>query len=419
MPFSLITRLLACFLSLALISCLSAQEVLIDSGTTQTISSPVFATSYVWKFNGDVVPDQTTATFTYSPIRKDVGTHWLELEATLPSGAKSEHHWRLRVRIPLPASTLNYYVATDGSDADPGTLTEPFATLEKARDIIRALPRPLPAGGVTVFVRGGTYRRTSTFALTSSDSGTEAAPVFYKAYTGETPRFTSGSPIPASAFGALDPAMQSRVATGVTVSNIRQLDLAAFSFANDGPFPVRFNQNRLRNPYYAYAAPDGEIFELFFNGARAPLSRYPNDNLADRFATPCLKMDGVTQKYATTLDGQAIGGQFKYKTTDAARIQKWTTAANEGSLWLQGFYRVPWEEYGMKVKSIDTTARTFTMANGASMSLGYGNKYSAYEGSKTEPYWALNLLEEIDQPGEWADRFHPQQTLLLALRHHR
>ena len=399
MPFTLKTLLLP----LALASCLSAQEVLIDSGATQSISSPVFAASYVWKFNGDVVADQTTSTFTYSPIRKDVGTHWLKLEATLPSGAKSDYHWRLRVRIPLPTSSLKYYVATDGSDADPGTLAAPFATLEKARDVVRALPRPLPAGGVTVFVRGGTYRRTATFNLTSSDSGTEAAPVFYKAYTGETPKFTSGTPLLASAFGPLDASMQSRVATGVTVSNIRQLDLAAFSFANDGPFPVRFNQNRLRNPYYTSV--DGEIFELFFNGARAPLSRYPNDNLADRFATPCLKMDGVTQKYATTLNGEAIGGQFKYKATDAARVQKWITAANEGSLWIQGFYRVPWEEYGMKVKSIDTTAGTFTMASGASMSLGYGNKYSAYEGSKTEPYWALNLLEEIDQPGEWAIDF--------------
>ena len=82
-------------LPLLWISGLSAQEILIDSGTTQPIPSPVFATSYVWKFNGDIVSDQTTNTFTYSPIRKDVGTHWLELEATLPSGAKSEHHWRL------------------------------------------------------------------------------------------------------------------------------------------------------------------------------------------------------------------------------------------------------------------------------------------------------------------------------------
>ncbi len=392
-------------LSCLLAGRLAAQEIPVDAGATETISSPVVATGYVWKFNGDVVADQTASTFTYSPIRKDVGTHWLKLEATLPGGGKADYHWRLRVRIPLPTSTLNYYVATDGSDADPGTLAEPFATLEKARDVVRALPRPLPAGGVTVFIRGGTYRRTSTFNLSSSDSGTEAAPIFYKAYPGETPRFTSGTPIPASAFGPLDASMQSRVASGVTVSNIKQLDLSAFSFANDGPFPVRFNQNRLRNPYYAYAAPDGEIFELFFNGARAPLSRYPNDNLANRFATPCLKMDGVTQKYATTLNGEAIGGQFKYKAADAARIQRWITAANEGALWLQGFWRVPWEEYGMKVKSIDTAAGTFTMANGASMSLGYGNKYSAYEGSKTEPYWALNLLEEIDQPGEWSIDF--------------
>ena len=57
------------------------------------------------------------------------------------------------------AEPLAIYVATDGVDGSPGTRTKPFATLERARDAIRALKQKggLPPGGVTVWLRGGVY----------------------------------------------------------------------------------------------------------------------------------------------------------------------------------------------------------------------------------------------------------------------
>ncbi|TAE78636.1 MAG: hypothetical protein EAZ65_04565 [Verrucomicrobia bacterium] len=381
---------------------LGAQDLVTQAGDALSVTPDAIATSYAWTLDGTAT-GQTARTFEWTPTRWDTGPHWLKAEMTLPGGTKSEQHWRLRVAIPIPAPAISYHVATNGSDDNSGRIDDPFATLEKARDMIRALPRPLPAGGVAVFVRGGTYRRTATFNLTAGDSGTADAPIVYKAYGSESPVFTTARTVPASGFAALDPAMHARLAPGVAASNIKQLDLTSHLFTHDGPFPTRFNQNRLYNPYLT--SQDGGLFEVFISGGRAPLSRYPNDNLGDRFATPCLKMDGVTRKTATTLDGQAIGGQFQYKATDEARIARWQTAAAEGGLWIQGFFRVPWEEYGMKVKAIDTTANTITLASGASMSLGLGNKYYGYEGSKTEPYWALNLLDEIDQPGEWAVDF--------------
>ena len=75
------------------------------------------------------------------------------------------------------------YVAPDGSDGNPGTRAKPFATLEGARDAIRALKKAggLPEGGATVVIRGGVYERKNTFALTRADSGTPDAPVVYRA----------------------------------------------------------------------------------------------------------------------------------------------------------------------------------------------------------------------------------------------
>jgi len=55
-----------------------------------------------------------------------------------------------------PATEL--YVSTTGHDAGPGTRTQPFATLERARDAIRQLQSTgRLAEPVTVHVRGGRY----------------------------------------------------------------------------------------------------------------------------------------------------------------------------------------------------------------------------------------------------------------------
>ena len=49
------------------------------------------------------------------------------------------------------------YVAPGGNDANPGTQAQPFATLEKARQAVRAVNQQMQ-GDMVVVLRGGTYR---------------------------------------------------------------------------------------------------------------------------------------------------------------------------------------------------------------------------------------------------------------------
>jgi len=81
------------------------------------------------------------------------------------------------------------FVSPDGNDAGPGTQERPFATLQGARDAIRALKQagPLPDGGVTVYLREGLYEVSTTFVLDAQDSGTPEAPIVYRAFEGEQP----------------------------------------------------------------------------------------------------------------------------------------------------------------------------------------------------------------------------------------
>ena len=70
----------------------------------------------------------------------------------------------------------------------------PLATLARAQARIREL-RAAPGGlstPVTVLLRQGTYALARPLVFTPADSGTEACPVTYAAYPGETPVLSGG-----------------------------------------------------------------------------------------------------------------------------------------------------------------------------------------------------------------------------------
>jgi parallel beta-helix repeat protein len=75
---------------------------------------------------------------------------------------------------PVRAATI-YYVATNGSDSNPGTQNQPFATLTQAATKV--------AAGDTVYVRQGTFTFSSTQYIGSV--GTSSEPITYQPYPGE------------------------------------------------------------------------------------------------------------------------------------------------------------------------------------------------------------------------------------------
>jgi len=93
---------------------------------------------------------------------------------------------------------MKYHVATTGQDDNPGTRENPFATLERARDAIRAARQQAGAAwrGATVWLAGGFYERRQSFDLTAEDSGTPEAPVVYRAWPGESVRLVGGVRVP-------------------------------------------------------------------------------------------------------------------------------------------------------------------------------------------------------------------------------
>ncbi|MGW8256452.1 MAG: hypothetical protein ACWGMZ_03100, partial [Thermoguttaceae bacterium] len=95
--------------------------------------------------------------------------------------------------FPLHAAIVTrFYVATNGKDSNPGTEQQPFATLQRARDAVRAKIQSGLKSDVLVLVRGGTYRLTKPLVFGPEDSATAEHSITYSAVMGERPVLSGG-----------------------------------------------------------------------------------------------------------------------------------------------------------------------------------------------------------------------------------
>jgi hypothetical protein len=87
------------------------------------------------------------------------------------------------------AGAAEFYVSPSGDDRNPGTISQPFATLEAAKKAVRVAGQKQQ--GTTVYLRGGTYVLDETLVFGLRDSAPEGAVIRYMAYSGETPVVSS------------------------------------------------------------------------------------------------------------------------------------------------------------------------------------------------------------------------------------
>src|SRR5581483_10650541 len=92
------------------------------------------------------------------------------------------------------AQTADFYVATTGNDNNPGTLQQPFATFDHARQAADNLLQNSPGrtNPIIVMFRGGTYYLPAPVNFGATDSGTSKLQIIYENYPSETPVFSGG-----------------------------------------------------------------------------------------------------------------------------------------------------------------------------------------------------------------------------------
>lgn len=242
---------------------------------------------------------------------------------------------RFLVPVIALAATLNaaeIHVSPSGNDRNPGTAAAPLASLAAARDLARA-----SAGreAVTVLVGDGVYYLPDTLILTPADSGSATAPVTYRAVN----------------------------EGGAVISGGLKLDLA-WSPERDGILKA--------------TTPAGlTIDQLFVNGQRQRMARYPNYDPA--------KTTAAYQGFAA--DAFA-----------PSRAARWADPAGG---YIHAMHKYRWGGYHYRItgKNPDGT-----------VAYEGGWQNNRQMGMHSDFRMVENIREELDAPGEW---FHDAKTSVL------
>jgi len=96
---------------------------------------------------------------------------------------------------PNTSTAADFYVAINGNDTWPGTLAQPFKTVDRARVAVAGLKAHVSGRVIRVLIRNGTYYLPSTWTFTGQDSGTSTTPILYANYPGEVPVISGGQVI--------------------------------------------------------------------------------------------------------------------------------------------------------------------------------------------------------------------------------
>ncbi len=254
----------------------------------------------------------------------------------------------MTVHTSTSSNAVVLYVSPDGDDRWSGKLESsnaartdgPFASIERARDAIRELrsgQEGLSRSPVKVVLRDGTYFLDETLVFTPEDSGTEASPVSFVAYEGETPILSGGQQITD---------WKQTVLNGkeVWVSEIPQVRAGEWFFR-----------------------------ELWVNGERRQRARHPN--------TGYLKVAEVPDSTADTPwhEGQTRfcfeeGDLKAWQDIDGAELTVMTR----------------WTESHLPILSIDESECTVNLG-----------KRSVFQISPGDLYYVENVPALLDTPGEW------------------
>ena len=257
-----------------------------------------------------------------------------------------------------------FYVASNGNDGWSGKLADPnsaktdgpFATLQRARDAVRELKgKAAPKEAITVVVRGGKYFFPQTLMFGPMDSGSPEFPVSYRAAAGEKVTLSGGT----------------RVSGWKPYKG--QILQAAFPGS-------RGRKSRYR--------------QLFFNGQRQIRARYPNFDPANPIFGGWL----YTQGRAAT-DARKV---FNYK---AGSFPRHWAKPREGEVYLH-----VGQSNTIPIESIDEKNCAITLAHDvknfshlpyAKEPVYIGMDADGPEAKEQAAFYVENILEELDQPGEW------------------
>ena len=265
----------------------------------------------------------------------------------------------------------DFFVSLEGSDSWSGTLPAPaqdktdgpFATLARARDAVRELKKTRIDSDISVLIRGGRYVLKETVVFHLEDGGNEKQRITYAAYPNETPVFSSGVPITGWQKLEKDPAALPEKARG----NLWVVDI-----------------------------PDelGRILTLFDGDKRLLRAR------GKGFMTDKVKFEATRSFNVVKKDDRYL---YKRIPFPEGALKKWANVEDAEVFSVP----VPWCLNILPLESVDEKKRV---------------AWAAIEGTcppfskPSSPAWVENMIDFLDEPGEWVVNTQERKIYLWPLR---
>ena len=313
----------------------------------------------------------------------------------------------VRVATPIAGKTIirepraivedaDFYVSPDGDDEGDGSISQPFATIERARDAVRALDKS-DRNGITVAVKAGEYR-TDSLTFGAEDGGTEQCPVTYCAYGDGEVVLNGGVTLPRESFtGVTDSEVLGRLPANVR-EKVLAVDLWSLGVTAEQYGKIYAIGSYNTAAKYANGKWVGDMYcELFIDDVRQTIARYPNGDEYLRTGRVISEGEGREGKNGVKSGFDDLTDPspdvYKISRSLAGRIGSWATLTD---VWMFGYWAFDWADASTPIGEVDYKNRT--------MSPMFVSRFTP---KKNAPYYFFNVLEELDVPGEWyLDRDH-------------
>ena len=269
----------------------------------------------------------------------------------------------------VEGSALTIYVDANAKDGGNGSEEAPFKTIPEAQAKIREIKagEGLPVGGITVLVKGGEYRLSEPLTFTEEDSGMAESPITYVSESEFGAVLTGGLILSAEDFEPLSAEEKARLVDDTAKDKVVKVDLTKYGID---------------------AADISLSMELFIDGERKTVSRYPNDYSIKTVATIDRTESGdVYGKIDYNGRENFYGRIFTVSDDVIDRISQWSSFEN---VYAQGYFRWSWRDSTNLIESFDFDRSEVTLT--ATPSYGISNG---------APFYFFNVYSELDMPGEY------------------
>ncbi|MBE9600436.1 right-handed parallel beta-helix repeat-containing protein [Pedobacter sp. MC2016-24] len=267
--------------------------------------------------------------------------------------------------------SIKIYVSPKGKAQGTGTLQSPVSDIAKALKTANAASKKSNRP-IEIILRGGVYPITNTLEIVQDKTWSSRVPLTIKAYNKEQPVIHGGRIVSSNLIQPVsDPSYLSRFLPEIR-NKIRQVDLRKAGIKSIG----KLRMTGFTRPFAP--AP----LEIFTNDEPGKIARWPNKGSVPIYSV----LDtGSIPRWG---DSTNRGGTFTYK--DINRPNRWKEPAK---VWIAGFFMWGYADDAVPLKSIDTLKKTITTLRPHAYGFGSGKPWRAW--------YAYNLPEEIDLPGEY------------------